>query len=99
MEKSKIKAGRPEAIKPGDRFGMLTVVSRAANAPCNHRRYVCRCECGNEVVVLDGSLRTGKTRSCGCLRRERMRAAAKAAAKAAAIVTSLYTVDDHAGKH
>lgn len=89
------KAGRPEAIKPGDRFGMLTVVSRAANAPRNHCRYLCRCECGNEVVVLGGSLRTGKTRSCGCLRRERMRAVAKAAA----IMTSLYTGDDHAGKH
>ena len=34
------------------------------------RRWLCRCDCGNEVSVATGSLRCGETQSCGCLRRE-----------------------------
>lgn len=79
MEKSKIKSGRPEAIHPGERYGMLVVIRREADDTSRHCRYLCHCDCGNDVVVLGGSLRIGKTRSCGCLRRERMRAAARAA--------------------
>ncbi len=29
----------------------------------------CVCECGNKTVVKDWYIRTGKTKSCGCLRR------------------------------
>jgi len=34
-------------------------------------RWVCVCECGARVVVLGASLRKGRTKSCGCLARER----------------------------
>lgn len=30
----------------------------------------CRCECGNTVFVKVGHLRSGATRSCGCLKKE-----------------------------
>src|SRR5690606_32604787 len=33
-------------------------------------RWLCRCDCGEELVVIGTSLRTGNTRSCGCLARE-----------------------------
>lgn len=51
----------------GRRFGMLTVISRAANATNTARsvRWNCRCDCGVETVVTSQSLRTGHTRSCG----------------------------------
>jgi hypothetical protein len=34
------------------------------------RRVLCVCDCGEEVVVIYKSVRTGNTKSCGCLRRE-----------------------------
>ena len=50
-------------------FGRLLVAERA---PGKHRRrrWVCLCECGSVVTVLEPSLQRGATRSCGCLQRE-----------------------------
>lgn len=53
----------------GQRFGRLTVVSRAENKSvrtCWH----CVCDCGNEKDILAISLTRGLTQSCGCLHRE-----------------------------
>lgn len=52
----------------GQRFDRL-VVLREADAG-THRRWECRCDCGTTVVVFHPALRSGNTRSCGCLRRE-----------------------------
>jgi len=49
----------------GKRFGRLVVVERA-----DDHRWSCRCDCGNEKTLPGDSLRSGQTRSCGCLRRE-----------------------------
>ena len=35
-----------------------------------YRRALCICECGHEVSVMVKKLRSGHTRSCGCLQRE-----------------------------
>ena len=51
-------------------FGRLRVASRAENAPNWQPRWRCICECGKSVTVLGSSLREGRSRSCGCLRRE-----------------------------
>ena len=32
-----------------------------------HKYYLCRCDCGTEKVVQGNSLRTGRSKSCGCL--------------------------------
>lgn len=34
--------------------------------------WLCRCVCGTERLVLGDSLRTGKSQSCGCLKKEQM---------------------------
>ena len=52
----------------GHRFGRLTVIRFVEIRV--QARWLCRCDCGNEVVVLGGSLRSGITKSCGCLHRE-----------------------------
>lgn len=75
----KIKPGRPLTVHPGERYGMLTVLVRVEDGPRRQVRYLCQCDCGRQCVVRAGTLRTGNQCSCGCLRRERMRAAAKAA--------------------
>ncbi len=53
----------------GQQFGKLTVLRRSENN--NHGRacWICRCACGNEVTVPAMRLKSGHTRSCGCLRK------------------------------
>lgn len=82
MITTKASKGRPLSVHIGDRYGMLVVVARVQDGPRRQVRFLCRCDCGSEIEVLAASLRTGKTRSCGCLRKARMRAAARAAAAA-----------------
>ena len=53
----------------GQRFGQLTVISRAGSSYGNVT-WNCLCECGKHVVVKAGSLRSGNTKSCGCLKRQ-----------------------------
>lgn len=33
-------------------------------------KWVCKCDCGNEKIVPASTLKTGQSRSCGCLKRE-----------------------------
>jgi hypothetical protein len=55
----------------GQKFFRLTVISRAPNVG-RRTAWLCRCSCkdNNTVVVHASSLRSGNTRSCGCLQRE-----------------------------
>jgi hypothetical protein len=53
----------------GQRFGRLTVLSVVVRN--RSRRWLCRCDCGNELDVARNNLRSGCTKSCGCLRREK----------------------------
>lgn len=50
----------------GKRFGMLTIIEYAGKHNGMHR-WKCRCDCGNETVVGQTLLQSGKTKSCGCL--------------------------------
>lgn len=34
---------------------------------------MCKCDCGNEKIILLDSLRSGKTKSCGCIQKENTR--------------------------
>ena len=57
----------------GERFGNLIVTSRANDyvAPngSRHVMWNCRCDCGSDTVVDACQLKSGKTKSCGCLRK------------------------------
>ena len=57
----------------GTRFGRLTVLHRAPRQPDGRARWVCRCVCGRESVVDGKSLRSGNTKSCGCLSADKAR--------------------------
>lgn len=48
----------------GQRFGRLTVIGRESSG--SHAKFLCRCDCGREIIVRGDSLRSGKTISCGC---------------------------------
>jgi len=56
---------RPAVVSPGQRYGRLTVLSRAENKG-TQTAFLCRCDCGAEKVVLSMYLRSGRTASCGC---------------------------------
>lgn len=60
----------------GQRFGRLTVVSPAPNKG-GRTMWNCLCECGQPCVVERGHLRTGATRSCGCMRKQNLLIAAQ----------------------
>lgn len=51
-------------IHPGSRFGSWTVI--ALDDGQHRKRSLCRCDCGTERWVVNSTLRTGKSRSCGC---------------------------------
>jgi hypothetical protein len=57
----------------GRKFWRLTVLRRH-NKPSTgqqHALWECSCECGTKShVVASNSLRSGRTKSCGCIRRE-----------------------------
>jgi hypothetical protein len=53
-------------IKEGDVFHYLTVVKRVENAKNGHSRWLCKCKCGNETIVMSTHLTSGKIKSCGC---------------------------------
>ena len=54
----------------GQTFGRLTIIERAENAKNKATRWKSVCKCGNKIVVLASSLRSGRTKSCGCLNSE-----------------------------
>lgn len=50
----------------GQKFGKLTVIENAGKRDGRRYYWKCKCECGNEIIVLGTSLRNGNTKSCGC---------------------------------
>ena len=55
----------------GQRFGKLTVIKEAQSIkePSGQVRsaWLCKCDCGKEVIIKTINLRNGDTKSCGCL--------------------------------
>ena len=51
----------------GQVCGYLTVIALAPKSKLV--KWLCRCSCGNELVVVGTRLRSGHTKSCGCFHR------------------------------
>lgn len=54
----------------GKRFGRWTVIKRAENSSNNRSQWVCICDCGNVKTVKRCDLSNGRSKSCGCLRKD-----------------------------
>ena len=54
----------------GQRFGRLTVIKEADKyiSPQGLKfvQWLCKCDCGNDTIVLATNLKKGTTKSCGC---------------------------------
>lgn len=67
-------------VKPldltGEKYGRLIVVKKEkihiTPKGRNVYMWLCKCDCGNTVVVSTSGLRSGGTRSCGCYRNQRI---------------------------
>lgn len=58
----------------GQTFGRLVALRPILpNVKGGNLWWQCRCDCGTETAVPTNRLRSGKTRSCGCLQRESRR--------------------------
>lgn len=58
----------------GKKFERLTVLYKTDRKQGNEWFWHCKCDCGNECDIVGVSLRTGRTKSCGCLKKEKDRA-------------------------
>lgn len=60
----------------GQKFGKLTVV--APNKVENgYMTWKCKCDCGGEIITSSNRLKTGRVKSCGCMRTKSAQRAAK----------------------
>ena len=52
----------------GQKFGRLTVIKRLENNKHKNAVWLCKCECENFTSATTASLKSGKVKSCGCLK-------------------------------
>lgn len=56
-------------IEPGMRFGKLSVISKAEPNRAGGKQWLCKCDCGNDLILYDSVLRKHHVGSCGCTER------------------------------
>ena len=60
----------------GQRFGRLIVVKKVRPYEVDYKftnretHYLCKCDCDGQIIIQGSALRHGRTKSCGCIRRE-----------------------------
>ena len=68
-QKCAVKEKLSKTIKPGTKKNRLTVLKPAGKSGYS----IFKCDCGNERKILNRNFLSGKTKSCGCLKRETMK--------------------------
>ncbi len=63
-------------IKKGEKFGRLIILKEAKPYikpdGRKERKVLCQCDCGNKKEILYQCLKSGHTKSCGCLNKEKL---------------------------
>ena len=62
-----LKAKNGKSIEVGSRFGRLVVIGEGSKIGYS----LCRCDCGTEKEIPNDSLKGGRSKSCGCLQRDK----------------------------
>lgn len=57
-------------IAPGTRFERLVVLAPAGRSRGGQALVRCKCDCGTEIVADAHNVKSGRSKSCGCLRRD-----------------------------
>lgn len=54
----------------GNRYGRLVVLKQVESYKFSsgqtRTQWLCKCDCGEQLIVLSSNLRSGNTQSCGC---------------------------------
>lgn len=69
-KRSPSKMGQEQPNMINQKFERLLVINYDKEASKRGDYYQVRCDCSNKLVVSGNHLRTGHTKSCGCLQRE-----------------------------
>lgn len=75
----------------GKRFGRLVVISKSDKNNGGKTYWNCVCDCGNKCVVYANKLKSGETKSCGCIRKERLRNMTKTHGQRQTRIYGIYT--------
>ena len=55
----------------GQKYGKLTILKKSEQRTSGGRiQWECECECGNKILATGDHLRSGHTKSCGCLQKQ-----------------------------
>ena len=56
----------------GEKHNRLTVIKKTSKKEHNSYLWLCECDCGHEVMLRKWHITSGNTKSCGCLKNERI---------------------------
>lgn len=51
----------------GQIINNIKIITRVENTKNNKARFLCQCHCGEKFVCVGSAIKSGNTRSCGCL--------------------------------
>jgi 5-methylcytosine-specific restriction endonuclease McrA len=68
-----VKTTQSKTLSPGSKYNMLTVIKPSSESG----KSICLCDCGNKKEVDNYQMKSGKTKSCGCLKKENFKNAKK----------------------
>lgn len=54
----------------GKKYGKLLVIKSAGKSKYGARLWLCKCECGSEILVQTAQLNNGRKTNCGCVKKE-----------------------------
>jgi len=69
--KSNLIRRRPRSDITNKRFDHLVVISPTPQQQNRETRWICKCDCGNEVILSRSQLLHKSIKSCGCTRKMR----------------------------
>lgn len=75
----------------GQKFNRLLVLVYAGKSANNSFQFLCRCDCGKEIVTRGCHLKNGFVKSCGCYRREASAAKGRLSIKHGQCFTPAYS--------
>ena len=81
----------------GARYGKLVVTKRAENLR-GRTAWECKCDCGNTHIVTTKELKSGKCKSCGCLKHKKNRGMVDLTDKKFDRLTALFPTEERDGR-